>query len=67
VTPRNADASERWDEAVRRFVGMTTEELSDLHIRDLDGDQSSDDFLLLAVDALDQAGIDVQRVRLVSR
>jgi hypothetical protein len=48
-------------------VGMTTEELSDLHIRNLDGDQSSNDFWLLAVDALDQAGIDVQRVRLVSR
>jgi hypothetical protein len=58
VTP-----ADRWDEAVRRFVGMTPEEMDDLHACTPDDEA----WMLLAVDALDQAGIDVQRVRLVER
>jgi hypothetical protein len=44
--------ADRWDE---------------LLITNCDGQCDSDDWLVLAVDALDQAGIDVQRVGLVSR
>jgi hypothetical protein len=65
----NADAAERWAEAVRRFVGMTHEELSAIY--DSAGDEleglDADEYMLLAVDALDQAGFDVARLALVSR
>jgi hypothetical protein len=71
LTPiqRNADAAERWADAVRRFVGMTHEELSAIY--DSAGDEleglDADEYMLLAVDALDQAGFDVERLALVAK
>jgi hypothetical protein len=69
LTParRNADAAELWAEAVRRFVGMTPLEMVELHERTAQHGLDGGDWLLLAVDALDQAGFDVQRLSLVAR
>jgi hypothetical protein len=52
---------------VRRFVRMSPSEMLDLQERTRSQELDASDWLLLAVDALDQAGLDVERVSLVSR
>jgi hypothetical protein len=59
--------SEQWAEAVRRFTRMSPSEMLDLQERTRSQELDASDWLLLAVDALDQAGLDVERVALVSR
>ena len=67
MTARNADAAERWAEAVRRFTTMTVLELRRVEALTASGYGSPEDWAVISVSALDQSGLDVARLKLVPR